>query len=47
MKHLPPYETPEMQTICLSTDVITTSFSDSLPFLPTKQDDGLLDENEL
>ena len=46
MKHLPPYETPEMQTICLSTDVITTSFTDSLPFLPTGQS-GELNEDEL
>ena len=39
MKHLLPYEKPEMQAICIDADVITTSFADSLPFLPTTDEE--------
>ena len=47
MKHLPPYETPELQTISVEADVITTSYADALPFLPTGLRDDLAEETEL
>ena len=40
------YESPAVQFICIGEDVITTSYADSLPFLPTVGEDTTL-ESEL
>lgn len=35
-----PYESPCVHFVCIGEDVITTSYADALPFLPTVGEDA-------
>lgn len=47
MKSLQSYMTPELVLLTVDTDVISTSYADALPFLPTTADADETSECEI
>ena len=47
MKSLQSYMTPELVLLTVDTDVISTSYADALPFLPTTTDADETSEYEI
>ena len=47
MKSLHPYLTPELAFVQVEDDVISTSYADALPFLPTTSGEDETSEGEI